>query len=109
MEVAKTAPSFYLFWLDTILGDMALFVAVITGNLAKIFPFGIGREFGIIFSSWSTTFLVFLFVAPPLVRLLLLFFPYLFRGFSASELCLAWLALLCRPWGVVPDFWALSG
>ena len=72
---------FCLFWLSTILRDIALFVAIVIGDLTRIFLFDITGRLGITFSNRSITVLVFLFVAFFLIRLFLLFFPGFLREF----------------------------
>ena len=79
---------------------MALFVAVVTGDLAKIFLFSIGRGLIITSSSWSTTLLVLLFVIFPLMRLLLLVFVCLFREFFGLGALFGLVGLTLRTlWG----------
>ena len=66
---------------------MILFVIFVIGDLARIFLFGTSKKLGITSSSWDTTFLVLLFIAPLLVRLLLLFFSgFLKRFFDLKAL-----------------------
>lgn len=90
IEIAKTATSFLLFWLNIVIGDVTFFLIVITNDLAKISLFCTSERFGIIFNSCDTAFLVLLFVAIFLVRL---FFS--FRALSvASIFCSALMALL---------------
>ena len=72
---------FGLFWLGALFEDVALFVAVVTGNSAKIFLFGTGRALDITSSSWGTKLSIFVSVAPLLVHLLFLILMCLLRRF----------------------------
>lgn len=82
VEVTKTACSFCLFWLGIVFGDMALFVTVVTADLAKKILFCTSGRFGIIFDSWDTIFLILSFVTPLLIRFLLFFCPGLVGGLN---------------------------
>ena len=75
---------------------MALFITIVIRDLAKIFLFDIGRELGITSSSWGTIFLIFSFVALPLVRLLLLIITCLFRGFFGLRALFGLVGLILR-------------
>lgn len=54
--MAKTVASFLLFWLGTIPGYIALFVTVVTDDLAEIIPFCTSRKFVITLGIWDTVF-----------------------------------------------------
>lgn len=82
IEIAKTTASFSLFWLGTIPRDMAFFVTVVIGDLAKIFLFCTSKRFSITPGSLDTVFLILLFIVFSLVHLLFLLFPCLVGGFE---------------------------
>lgn len=61
---------------------MVFFVVVVIDDLTLIFLFGTSRRFSITAGSWGVLFLVFIFVAPPLIHYFLLFFTSLVGGFG---------------------------
>lgn len=51
IKIAKITTSFMFFWYGTIFRNIALFIIVVIGDLARIFSFYTIKRFGITFNS----------------------------------------------------------